>query len=160
MDDLASVKSWRAALTDKGVEELRAFLEQLFNAKNPQRPSPAEAEQIWQDIEADKSYFPKRYSDLAFRKALVAVGGDFLEAAAGAQPCGACGDPILQPAHWCKACHKVVHNTVVCDKVIVGDEDGDLFCNESCRAARHTLAPTSAPFPRAHLLLPLPCLGR
>ena len=160
MEDLASVESWRAALMRSGVLLLDTFLEHLFNARNPKCPSPAQAGQIWQDIQADPSYFPRsRYTEAAFQKALVGVGGDYLEAAAQAQPCGACGDPILHPAHFCKACGKVVHNTVVCDKVIVGDEDGELFCNESCRAARHTLAPASAPFPRAHLLLPLPCLG-
>ena len=151
MDDFASVDSWHAALKETGgLYALRAFL----NKVGKRLPNPRQAAQWWENIQGDKSSFPERYSTRAFKVALVDAGRAFLELSA-TNPCGACGVPISSPAHWCKACGKVVHDTLECPKVIVYC-NGDLFCNESCRAVhpcpRVRTCPASSPPPPLVLL--------
>ena len=86
-DDLASVESWRDALKSKGLEELGEFLD-----KNPYEKE--EAKQLFKRIEAEQSFFPKKFTSRNFRVALIGVGRDFVDALAMALPCGACGELV------------------------------------------------------------------
>ena len=132
-DDFATTETWRDALKARGVtDDLDTFFREHFAGETV---SAARLQRMWAAIGGVKMDLPNKCDLAGFVKALRAYGLKYVDKLAASRPCGACGEALLDVIHSCKSCLAPLHNHVICEKVVVGWMDDELFCNKDCHTS-------------------------